>query len=169
MRAAMHNPRQAFPAGRVKFEYRPEYLNGTMFCFLPSKRALAYRALRWENIPVLDEDDKPTGEVKLELTFARGYGRMKIWPGLFVENVTQAVAADFLRGTLVRLESAGYRTRLHTHDEILLEAAPKQAETTAAVLRVFMQRGFSWSTGLPIMSEETIAYYYTKHEGSHGL
>jgi hypothetical protein len=32
-----------------------------------------------------------------------------------------------------------------------------------------MQQGFDWSKGLPLMSEETIGYYYTKHEGSHGL
>jgi DNA polymerase len=169
MRQAMHNPRQAFPAGKVRFEFRPEYLHGTMFCFLPSGRALSYRALRWENIPVLDDDDKPTGEFKLELTFARGYGRMKIWPGLFVENITQATAADFLRGTLVRLENSRRHVRLHTHDEILLETHKHEADTIADELRVTMQRGFDWSKGLPIMSEETIAYYYTKHEGSHGL
>jgi len=32
-----------------------------------------------------------------------------------------------------------------------------------------MQIGFTWSEGLPLMSEETVAYYYTKHSGSHGL
>jgi hypothetical protein len=32
-----------------------------------------------------------------------------------------------------------------------------------------MQRGFPWSEGLPLMSEETLGYYYSKHDGSHGL
>jgi hypothetical protein len=32
-----------------------------------------------------------------------------------------------------------------------------------------MQQGFSWSRGLPLMSEETIGYYYTKHPESVGL
>ena len=31
-----------------------------------------------------------------------------------------------------------------------------------------MRRGFDWSEGLPLMSEETISPYYTKHEGSQG-
>jgi hypothetical protein len=33
-------------------------------------------------------------------------------------------------------------------------------------LRKIMQRGFSWSEGLPLMSEESIAYHYTKHPES---
>jgi len=32
-----------------------------------------------------------------------------------------------------------------------------------------MQQGFDWSQGLPLMSEETVAYYYSKSEGAHGL
>jgi len=32
-----------------------------------------------------------------------------------------------------------------------------------------MQQGFDWSEGLPLMSEESVAYFYTKDEGSHGL
>jgi hypothetical protein len=39
----------------------------------------------------------------------------------------------------------------------------------STLLRKVMQQGFDWSEGLPLMSEETIAYYYSKHEGSHGL
>jgi DNA polymerase I-like protein with 3'-5' exonuclease and polymerase domains len=103
------------------------------------------------------------------MMFSRGYGRVKLWPGMFVENFTQATAADFLRGTLVRLERDEQNVRLHTHDEILLECADHAAEDVAADLRDIMQAGFDWSEGLPLMSEETTAYYYTKHEGSHGL
>ena len=124
--------------------------------------------MRWEDVPVLDEDDKPTGIKKLEMTFARGYGRVKLWPGMFVENFTQATAADFLRGTLVRLQGMG-SVRLHTHDEILLETSVEAAEYDACTLRWFMQQGFGWSEGLPINSEETIAYTYTKSEDGHGL
>ena len=105
----------------------------------------------------------------LEMTCARNYGRIKIWPGLFMENITQACAADFLRGTLVRLDDTVLPVRLHTHDEILVEVEPDEAEGAAWMLRGIMQEGFAWSDGLPLMSEETTAYCYTKHEGSHGL
>jgi DNA polymerase len=156
--------------GRVHFNYLAGYLGGTLLCVLPSGRCLAYRRLRWEYLDVLNDDDQPTGEKTRELTFLRGHGRMKLWPGLFVENVTQAVAADVLRGTLVRLEESGaFDVRLHTHDEILLECPQEAAVHVAGELRAIMQQGFDWSEGLPLMSEETAAYYYTKSEEAHGL
>jgi DNA polymerase len=169
---AMHTAKSApghfVRAGRVGFIFLPGMLGGTLLCRLPSGRHLTYRKLRQEWVDVLDEDDNVVDRV-LEWTYARSYGRQKLWPGIFVENVTQATAADFLRGTLVRLENAKLRTRLQTHDEIILEAKEHEARAVGLQLREIMQRGFEWSKGLPIMSEETIAYYYTKHEGSHGL
>lgn len=148
--------------------FKPDYLGGTLFIRLPSGRWLTYRDIRWQKVDVKDDDGNVVDR-KLELMFARGYGRVKAWPGLFVENVTQATAADFLRGTLVRLWDAAMYTRLHTHDEVLVETAIVNAEHTAQRLRWIMQQGFGWSGGLPIMSDETIAHFYTKHEGMHGL
>ena len=78
------------------------------------------------------------------------------------ENIVQAVAADCLRGTLRRLEDERHDVRLHTHDEILLEAPDQVAEPVAIALREAMQRGFAWSAGLPLKSAETISPYYTK-------
>ncbi len=157
------------PVGRhLRLLFKPDYLGGTLFIRLPSGRWLTYRDIRWQKVDVKDDDGKVVDR-KLELMFSRGYGRVKAWPGLFVENVTQAAAADFLRGTLVRLEDAGMYTRLHTHDEILVEVSIGNAGHTAARLSSIMQQGFDWSDGLPVMSDETIAHYYTKHEGMHGL
>jgi DNA polymerase len=167
---AMNNPGQGTQAGRIWLKFQPEYLGGALLARLPSGRVLTYRGLRWQDVDVLDDDDKPTGKKKTELMFSRGYGRIKLWPGILVENFTQATAADFLRGTLVRLEQDGaLRTRLHTHDEILLECDTSDACTVSYKLRLAMQKGFDWSPRLPLMSEETIAYTYTKDEGGHGL
>jgi DNA polymerase len=166
---AMGSPGQPHRAGRIWFRYQAEYLGGSLLCRLPSGRCLTYRDIRYQTVDVLDEDDKPTGKKRSELTFARGYGRVKAWPGLFVENFTQGTAADCLRGTLVRLVERNAPVRLHTHDEILLEVPKAEAAKTIVVLGILMRKGFDWSKGLPLMSEETIAYYYTKHEGSHGL
>ena len=94
-------------AGAYLLMFVPGYLGGTLLCCLPSGRCLTYRSMRWEDIDVLDDDKQPTGEKNTEMMFHRGYGRMKLWPGMFVENITQAVAADVLRGTLVRLERLG--------------------------------------------------------------
>jgi hypothetical protein len=166
------NAGQAAPAGRIWLKYEPGYLGGSLLARLPSGRVLTYRNMHWQDVDILDADDKPTGLKTREMMFSRGYGRVKLWPGLFVENFTQATAADFLRGTLVRLETREHQeawVRLHTHDEILLETDIEDAEDVADGLRSYMCRGFDWSEGLPLMSEETIAYYYTKDEGSHGL
>lgn len=172
MHKAVVTPTIKVPAGRVSFMFHPGYLNGTLTCALPSGRRLVYRALKREWLDVLDEDDNVIDR-KLEWTYARAYGRQKLWPGIFVENVTQATAADFLRGTLVRLEECrrayDMSVRLHTHDEILVETSADHAEMVAQDLGDVMRYGFDWSRGLPLMSEETIAYYYSKHEGSHGL
>jgi hypothetical protein len=46
----------------------------------------------------------------------------------------------------------------------LVECEENDAEFIATMLRLIMQRGFDWSGGLPLMSEETIAYYYSKHK-----
>jgi DNA polymerase len=166
------NAGQAASVGRVWLKYEPGYLGGSLLARLPSGRVLTYRNMHWQDVDILDADDKPTGLKTREMMFSRGYGRVKLWPGLFVENFTQATAADFLRGTLVRLETREHQeawVRLHTHDEILLETDLASVEDVADGLRSYMRRGFDWSEGLPLMSEETIAYYYTKDEGSHGL
>jgi DNA polymerase bacteriophage-type len=168
MRAACASPGAEFKAGRVTFCFHSKYLNGTLSCTLPSGRRLIYRALRWEWLDVLDDDDNVIDR-KLELTYARSYGRQKIWPGIFVENVTQATAADFLRGTLVRLEAeeaSWMPVRLHTHDEILVETTAGEAHEAVFMLGRTMRRGFDWSDGLPVMSEESTAFYYTKHPES---
>jgi DNA polymerase I-like protein with 3'-5' exonuclease and polymerase domains len=89
---------------------------------------------------------------------------MEIWPGIFVENVTQATAADLMRGTLVRLEQQAFCTRIHTHDEILVECAESNAKHVSERLSRIMRQGFDWSEGLPLMSDEQTGYYYTKQE-----
>ena len=92
---------------------------------------------------------------------------IKLWRGMFVENIVQATAADFLRGTLVRLVKAGYDVRLHTHDEMLVEAPEaRRAPDTRRITQVH-GGGFHWCDGLPLASEETVAAYYTKDKSAY--
>jgi len=165
---AMRLPGLPQRAGRVVYIFAREYLGGSLFCQLPSGRFLTYRNLRYERVEEKDDDGQTLRTVR-QLRFSRGHGRVKLWRGMLCENVVQAVAADVLRGTLRRLVDDGYCVRLHTHDEVLLECRRKDATRFAAALRAVMQQGFDWSEGLPLMSEETLGYYYSKHEGSHGL
>lgn len=169
---AMKAPGLITRAGRVLYLYDRTYMNGTLFCELPSGRILTYAKLRHEEVDILDDDDQVIGR-EVQLRFSRGFGRAKLWKGLAVENIVQATAADVLRGTLLRLEADRaldwMPVRLHTHDEILVECEEKRVHGAALVLRREMQRGFDWSDGLPINSEETIARFYSKAPGSIGL
>jgi len=165
---AMRLPGLPQRAGRVVYTFAREYLGGSLFCQLPSGRFLTYRNLHYEPVEEKDDDGQTLRTVR-QLRFSRGHGRVKLWRGMLCENVVQAVAADVLRGTLRRLVDSDYCVRLHTHDEVLVETNLSEAASTSERLREVMQRGFDWSEGLPLMSEETLGYYYTKHEGSHGL
>jgi DNA polymerase len=160
---ALEQPGATFQAGRIHYGYDPNYLGGSLFTVLPSGRLLTYRAIRYERVADVDDDGKEIGTFTTHLRFARGYARVKLWHGMLCENVVQAVAADCLRGTLRRLLDAGLNVRAHTHDECLIEVTPDAAEEAAITLRRIMQKGFPWSTGLPLMSEETAGYWYSKN------
>lgn len=160
---AMRLPGVPHPAGRLVYIYLGGYLGGSLLCQLPSGRCLTYRGVSWDRVK--ETDQYGAEHETRQLRFSRGHGRVKLWKGMMAEGATQAVAADFLRGTLRRLEDEGFRTRLHSHDEILVEAPEDCAQTTAQRLREVMRRGFDWGEGLPLMSAETIAPYYTKCGG----
>jgi DNA polymerase len=169
IRRAMEAPGVPQQAGRIVYLFQQGWLpgdyHGSLLCVLPSGRILTYRDLRSELVDELDDDDNVVGQSR-KLRFSRGLSRVNFWHGLACENVVQAVAADVLRGTLRRLVVAGHDVRLHTHDEILLQARDEQADIAHRVhdLRGCMRHGFEWSHGLPLMSEERIEPYYTKQE-----
>ena len=159
---AMQNPGVRFQAGRIDFIYLPQLMK-SLLMILPSGRVLTYRDIRFENVAQLDDDDNITG-YREELRFHKGYYRSSIWHGTFCENAVQAVAADILRGTLVRLSHTG-DVVAHTHDEIVVEVPDNTEDEIMRILGNIMRQGFDWSKGLPIMSEETCGYYYSKMEG----
>ena len=163
-------PGEIFTAGRIRYMYDHTYRNGSLICELPSGRQLTYASFKKRKLPVKDPVTNEIIDYEYSMSYIRQYGVSKIWKGVLAENVTQAVAADILRGTLVRLEndrdSGLMPVVLHVHDEIVTEPAEEDAEFAANKLREFMCRGFDWSEGLPLNSEETIAYHYTKSKGS---
>jgi DNA polymerase len=162
-------PGEVTTAGRIAFVYRDDYLGGTLFVALPSGRVLSYPRPRWRDVEVLGKDKKPTGEMRRELSFQRAHGRAKLWHGTFCENVTQAVAADLLRQAVVRIETnpalAFMQIRMTTHDEIVVEVDVARVEEAKALLRHEMLTVPDWAAGLPLQSEESVCWYYTKSKG----
>jgi DNA polymerase bacteriophage-type len=153
-------------AGRLAFIYHADYLGGTLFMALPSGRLLTYPRPRWRDTDILDQDGRPTGEKRQELSFRRAHGRAKLWHGTLCENAVQATAADILRETVRRIETspalAFMPIRMTTHDEIVVEVEEARAAEARALLRAEMLTLPDWAAGLPLQSEESVCHYYTK-------
>jgi DNA polymerase len=164
---ALEQPGVTCNAGRVSYVCMPYLGRKAVFCVLPSGRALCYRNVRLERTEILDAEGKVTG-IETNLVFDRGFGSQKIWHGILCENVTQACAADILRGTIARLEDDQGLEWMpaigHTHDELIVEPVEAHGDRARATLRQIMQRGFDWSQGLPLSSDESAAYHYSKSE-----
>jgi DNA polymerase bacteriophage-type len=163
---ARHVPHHYVEVGRIGFVFLPDLMRGSLLMRLPSGRFLTYRRLRYELVEDRD-DDGTLLKSEWQLTCARGFGKIKLWGGIFVENATQATAADTLRGTLVRLVDEGFDVRAHVHDEVITTCPESEAKVNKLALREVMRRGFNWSEGLPLMSEETIAYAYSKNKAGY--
>jgi DNA polymerase len=159
-------PGQITTAGRIAFVYREDYLGGALFMALPSGRLLTYPRPRWREVDILDQDRKPTGERRTELSFRRAHGRAKLWHGTLCENSVQATAADLLREVVTRIETnpalAFMTIRMTTHDEVVVEVDEVRADEAKALLRREMLTLPDWAVGLPLASEEASCEYYTK-------
>ena len=158
---ALENPGKEQTAGRIRYIYLKDYLHGSLLCRLPSGRHLTYRGIKFEMVDELDDDDNVIGRSR-QLRFWKGRQRSKIWHGTLMENCVQAVAADVLRGILVRLEESSPGVRLQSHDEVLLEVAEGDADYAMRALRAIMRQPFEWSDDLPLMSDEKVMPYYSK-------
>ena len=167
---AWEQPGQIMTAGRLGFVYHNDYLGGSLFMALPSGRLLTYPQLRWREVDILDKDGKPTGEQRRELSFRRAHGRAKLWTGTLCENAVSGTAADLLRATVTRIETnpayAFMPIRLHTHDEILIEADEGRAGEAKASLRREMLTLPGWAAGLPLQSEESTCQWYSKSKAA---
>lgn len=104
-------------AGHVKFRKAGSFL----FCQLPSGRAICYP------YPRLKETKTPWGDTRIQLVyksvdqFTKKWQDKTFYGGLGVENITQAVARDFLAEAMLRVDKAGYNLVLTVHDEPITE------------------------------------------------
>ena len=154
--AAIRHPMSVHTAGKLKYQYAPDLMGGTLVTFLPDMRPIVYPMARISRVEKFDQ-------MVDAITYLKGMGRRSAWSGLFVENPTQGTAASLLRGTLVRLEEeAPDTTILHTHDEVGCEVPATTASGFASQLEEVMVRGFDWSEGLPLAAEITTDWYYHK-------
>ena len=142
---AMRHKGHECRAGRVCYLFDGQHL----WYALPSGRVLCYpyAKLDGDGVSYLKASWKPAAD-------ATEWPRARLWRGLAVENVTQAVANDILRHALRRLEDVV----LHIHDEIVVECVDDRA---AEVERVMCEPP-DWAVGLPLAAEVKIMTRYGK-------
>lgn len=177
VKGSIQSPGQSYTTGRCRV-----WSVGTWLIIeLPSGRRLLYASPRINTEVLADiETGKPIHRESVSYLTARGktWRREKAWAGLFVENIVQAVAADCLRGALMRLHAdtlampaikayldtlpAEARTAvsLHVHDEAVIDA-PKGSYSLERMIRV-ITAPFNWSAGLPLAAAGWVNDRYGK-------
>lgn len=118
--------------------------------FLPSGRPLHY----WE----------PVCNGGMECAQEKGGERIRLHPGLLVENAVQATARDILAVAWARCTDAGFAPVLSVHDELVFEVPEAAAAEAATAIRRIMQTPPPWPDAeiLPLEVETAIAGRYGK-------
>lgn len=84
----------------------------------------------------------------------------KVYGGLLVENLCQALARDIFCYHMVEADKAGLDLCLHTHDELVARAEASIAETQLKLLTDIMSSNPPWIPDIPLAAEgETSAHY----------
>lgn len=93
---------------------------------------------------------------------ATEWPRARLWHGIMVENIAQAISNDVLRLALRRLDAAGLRVVLHVHDEIVVECLTEDVARVTAAMTAAMCAPPAWASGLPLDVEITAMARYGK-------
>lgn len=153
--------------GRAKICFT--YESGFLFITLPSGRSLAYVKPRIEA-----EDLVRVNSAGVAYTVARAgsltyegqdqktkqWTRLPTYGGKLVENITQAIARDCLRESMLAIDEAGYTQLTTVHDEIVIEAT--DGVGSLHEVEAIMGRPIAWAPDLPLRGDGFETRYYMK-------
>jgi DNA polymerase len=160
---------RVFKVGRVSFCHTKWHL----FCKLPSGRNLCYPYARLGNVWITEDAKKlvlPIGAVPMNAKIKSKEPVIifkevpddehvvrwsSIWGGTFLENISQAIAADVLQFALLRLDDEGMRTVLHVHDEIVCDVDDTNARGHASASNMCMAEN-SYTLDLPQRTKSSL-------------
>ena len=98
-------------------------------------------------------------DIENQYSYKTRNGRVKIYGGKVVENVTQAIARCVIAEQMVHI-SKKYRPALTVHDAIAIVAPLADAEGAQQGIEKCMSTPPSWATGLPLACESGIGENY---------
>jgi DNA polymerase bacteriophage-type len=156
---AVSKPGAAVTAGplqNVKFLCAGAYL----YIVLPSGRPLVFPA------PKIEDAMTPWGEMRPQVTFfgvhapTNQWCQQRLYGGLIVENIVQAVARDLMAEGMLRARDRGYTPILDVHDEVVTEVPVgfgdvKEYEQLLCELP-------NWAQGCPVAAEGWRGFRYRK-------
>lgn len=92
--------------------------------------------------------------------FKKKWMRIETSGGKLAENLTQAVARDCLRDSMLNLEDEGFQVVMHCHDEVICEE-PITGRHVDEMVEI-MTRPIPWATGLHLRAEGFETLFYKK-------
>jgi DNA polymerase len=131
-----------------------------LYLILPAKRPLCYAA------PKVVDAATPWGEIRPSVecwgvnSVTRKWDKMRLYGGLIVENIVQAVSRDLMADGMLKLDTNGYPVVLTVHDEIVSEV-PKDFGSLAE-FEQHLNTLPEWAAGCPIATEGWRGLRYRK-------
>ena len=121
--------------------------------YLPNGVKLKYPKLRCER----NEDSGWD-----EWTYERKGERVKIYGGLLVENIVQALARIIVAEQMLKIAKLGWRVVTMTHDEVVTIAKNAQAERCFREMTACMKVPPAWCADIPLNCEGGFDVNYSK-------
>jgi hypothetical protein len=142
--------------GRVRAVAQGAYL----YVVLPSGRPLCYAAPRVVLAATPWGEEREQLEVSGVDPMTKQWGRLRLYGGLLVENIVQAVSRDLMADRMAALEAEGYPVVLTVHDEVVCDVARGigTLEGFAATLR----HTPTWAAGCPVAVDVWEGFRYRK-------
>lgn len=150
---AVQRPGEVTRAGMIRYRK----VGSSLFCQLPSGRALTYPYARIEMKETPWEDShgrlikKPTLVYKAVDSVRNLWREHDFYGGLGCENVVQAVARDVMAEAMLRVHKAGYPVILTVHDEVVCEVPNGRGDLDE--FEHLMTQLPAWADGLPVAAE----------------
>lgn len=120
---------------------------------LPSGLTMRYPGLRLSE----DEDGR---ESYSYMGGPAGKKRTRVYGGLIVENIVQALSRDIIAEQALRVRAAGIHVATTTHDEIVARVPAADADAALETMLDIMKTPPDWAIGWPLKAEGGVAENY---------